>query len=231
MTSISFTCITCRVAFKDADLQRAHYKTDWHRYNLKRKVAELPSVTAEEFQRRVLQQRKTSENVNQNVGKYCEMCKKNFGNLKAYENHLNSKRHKQNEINYNSNENKSQHVQINEIKEQKNNKSEDMVIDENCFVESDVEEVDSDEWDEDTINPIDNNNCIFCLHHSKNLLKNLKHMTEAHSFFIPDVEYCIDIQGLLCYLGEKINEGKRFLIRQKLFCKKIICRIYVHLVQ
>ncbi len=53
----SFTCITCRVAFNDADLQRAHYKTDWHRYNLKRKVAELPPVTAENFQQRVLAQR------------------------------------------------------------------------------------------------------------------------------------------------------------------------------
>ena len=26
-----FTCITCGVAFHDADLQRDHYKTDWHR--------------------------------------------------------------------------------------------------------------------------------------------------------------------------------------------------------
>ena len=60
-----FTCITCRVAFADADLQRAHYKTDWHRYNLKRKVAELPPVTADNFQQRVLAQRaqvRTSHN-------------------------------------------------------------------------------------------------------------------------------------------------------------------------
>ncbi len=55
--SASFTCITCRVAFADAELQRGHYKTDWHRYNLKRKVAELPPVTAENFQQRVLAQR------------------------------------------------------------------------------------------------------------------------------------------------------------------------------
>ena len=52
-----FTCISCRVAFAEAELQRAHYKTDWHRYNLKRKVAELPPVTAENFTERVLAQR------------------------------------------------------------------------------------------------------------------------------------------------------------------------------
>ena len=44
---MSFTCISCHVAFKEANIQREHYKTDWHRYNLKRKVVELPPVTAE----------------------------------------------------------------------------------------------------------------------------------------------------------------------------------------
>jgi pre-60S factor REI1 len=44
-----FTCVTCNVAFDNSDLQRDHYKTDWHRYNLKRKVAELPAVTAHDF--------------------------------------------------------------------------------------------------------------------------------------------------------------------------------------
>ena len=40
-----------------AELQKAHYKTDWHRYNLKRRVADLPPVSAENFQQRVLAQR------------------------------------------------------------------------------------------------------------------------------------------------------------------------------
>ena len=48
------TCITCAVAFQDAEVQREHYKTDWHRYNLKRKVAEFEPVTLENFQQRML---------------------------------------------------------------------------------------------------------------------------------------------------------------------------------
>ena len=47
--------LCCSLA--SAELQRAHYKTDWHRYNLKRKVAELPPVTAEDFTQKVLAQR------------------------------------------------------------------------------------------------------------------------------------------------------------------------------
>lgn len=72
--------------------------------------------------------------------------------------------------------------------------------------DSEIEEVDSDEWD-DVENPIDNNDCPFCLHHSRNFIKNLEHMTIVHSFFIPDIEYCTDMMGLLRYLGEKISEG------------------------
>uniref|UniRef100_A0A6P7GEV8 Cytoplasmic 60S subunit biogenesis factor REI1 homolog 2-like n=1 Tax=Diabrotica virgifera virgifera TaxID=50390 RepID=A0A6P7GEV8_DIAVI len=69
-----------------------------------------------------------------------------------------------------------------------------------------TEEVDSDEWDDVSENPIDNNDCLFCSHHSGNFYKNLDHMTIVHSFFIPDIEYCSDLQGLLRYLGDKISE-------------------------
>ncbi len=51
--SMRFTCLACQVQFKSADEQRDHYHTDWHRYNLKRKVAELPPVSAENFAQRI----------------------------------------------------------------------------------------------------------------------------------------------------------------------------------
>jgi hypothetical protein len=35
----------------------------------------------------------------------------------------------------------------------------------------------------------------------------MTHMTRAHSFFIPDVEYLKDLRGLIKYLGEKITIG------------------------
>ncbi len=36
-----------------------------------------------------------------------------------------------------------------------------------------------------------------------------RHMTEAHSFFIPDPEYLADISGLLEYLGAKVGTSQR----------------------
>lgn len=44
--------------------------------------------------------------------------------------------------------------------------------------------------------------CLFCSHHSKSLLKNVAHMTKVHSFFIPDIEFLVDLRGLIRYFGE-----------------------------
>ncbi|XP_035965117.2 cytoplasmic 60S subunit biogenesis factor ZNF622 [Halichoerus grypus] len=89
----TYTCITCRVAFGDADVQRAHYKTDWHRYNLKRKVADMAPVTAEGFQERVRAQRAVAEQESKGTATYCTVCSKKFASFNAYENHLKSRRH------------------------------------------------------------------------------------------------------------------------------------------
>ncbi|RLV92388.1 Cytoplasmic 60S subunit biogenesis factor REH1 [Spathaspora sp. JA1] len=50
----SFTCNTCGIKFVSAELQRQHMKTEWHRYNLKRRVAQLPSISSEIFAEKIL---------------------------------------------------------------------------------------------------------------------------------------------------------------------------------
>lgn len=56
-----FTCVSCEIRFPSADLQRMHMKTEWHRYNLKRRVAQLPAVPADVFQLKVQQQRSSEK--------------------------------------------------------------------------------------------------------------------------------------------------------------------------
>lgn len=94
---MSYTCISCRVAFTDGDLQRAHYKTDWHRYNLKRKVADMPPVTADNFQERVLAQRAAAEQrvSDAEATEGCAVCSKRFSSVNAFHNHLQSHKHQQ----------------------------------------------------------------------------------------------------------------------------------------
>ncbi|XP_076752094.1 cytoplasmic 60S subunit biogenesis factor ZNF622 [Xylocopa sonorina] len=214
MTS-PFTCITCRVAFRDLEIQRQHYKSDWHRYNLKRKVAELPPVSVEEFQKRVIAQRNKDDKEREEETMNCKVCRKSFNTRNQYENHLLSKKHKEKSAKqsiafditseeFNDDAGPSpdsvNKKATNEVASMKRSR-EDMEID------SDIESLDSDEWMEDAENPVTNNNCLFCNHHSRSLVRNLKHMTVAHSFFVPDPEYCTDIKGLLVYLGEKIFAG------------------------
>ena len=74
--------------------------------------------------------------------------------------------------------------------------------------DEEIEEVDSDEWDEDEeLNDEDvipNMDCLFCTQHSKNTEKNLLHMSENHSFFVPDLEFVADLDGMISYLGAKV---------------------------
>lgn len=200
-----FTCLNCNVKFHNADIQREHYKTDWHRYNLKRKVGDLPPVTAEEFQKRVLQQRASDEQAQQEVSLYCAVCRKQFISEKSHQNHLNSKKHKESvQIAEKNGEHLGDQADI-QMKQKSATKIESQDENEDAMA---VEDVDSDEWDEDFDNPIENHDCIFCGEHSEDLVENVKHMSTVHTFFIPDTEFITDLEGLLLYLGEKVARGK-----------------------
>jgi len=45
------TCICCRIKFETSALQRSHFKTEWHLYNLKRKICDLEPIDLESFDR------------------------------------------------------------------------------------------------------------------------------------------------------------------------------------
>lgn len=52
--------------------------------------------------------------------------------------------------------------------------------------------------------PLSSNSCLFCPHQSSSVELSLEHMTRQHSFFIPDIDYLRDTEGLLACLGEKV---------------------------
>ena len=43
-------CSYCNSTFNDREEQMSHYKTDWHRFNLKQKPRSARHVSAEEFE-------------------------------------------------------------------------------------------------------------------------------------------------------------------------------------
>lgn len=189
------------MAFIDGDGQRDHFRSDWHRYNLKRKVAELPPVSREAFNDLVTQvQSRTQQPTGDAQTKIpCRPCKKTFSNQNAYDNHIKSKKHMEvvssREEEAKNKKNLSHHA---------NHKLEEAEEEEDDDEDMEIEEIDSDEWEGEAVELLD---CLFCSHHANTLEDELHHMTEKHSFFIPELEYCVDVTGLITYLGEKIGCG------------------------
>ena len=150
------------------------------------------------FQHRVLEQRAqvSQQEAIKNLTPYCHYCKKKFGSEKSYENHLPSRKHQENVL---SNPNK--------VLAPKN--SSKVEKEESVAVEDDADEAmedDSDEW-EDEEEAIPMTSCLFCNQKSETLESNLEHMSTYHSFFIPDLEYVVDIEGLMSYIGERVGQG------------------------
>lgn len=48
--------------------------------------------------------------------------------------------------------------------------------------------------------------CLFCAHPSDTFDANMDHMKTEHAFFLPDVEYLVDAQGLVAYLSRKVHD-------------------------
>lgn len=71
-------------------------QSDWHRYNLKRRVATLPPLTSEVFAEKVLANKasQAATAARASFEKRCESCEKTYYSEGAYLNHLNSQKHR-----------------------------------------------------------------------------------------------------------------------------------------
>ncbi|MCJ1474206.1 hypothetical protein MMC13_002864 [Lambiella insularis] len=72
-------------------------RSDWHRYNLKRRVASLPPLSSEIFAEKVLSAQATSSAAAAKASfeRSCSICQKTYYSENAYQNHLGSQKHRQ----------------------------------------------------------------------------------------------------------------------------------------
>lgn len=87
-------CNACNVELADEEAQKEHYRTEWHRYNLRRKVAGVPGVTEALYNLRIealAAEKRKSEG--EKLLYKCNLCDKEYTTLKAHANHLQSKLH------------------------------------------------------------------------------------------------------------------------------------------
>lgn len=91
---MTITCLTCKVLFSSNQQQKEHYKHAWHHYNTSRKIVGLEPITFDLFAKI---QEKREEELNKkrdDLMYFCNVCRKTFSTQPTLDQHLKSKRHR-----------------------------------------------------------------------------------------------------------------------------------------
>lgn len=89
-----FYSTTSGTYFSDKDSLSEHYKSDFHKYNLKRKIAGLPPVTKDWFEARKELLNSSAATTPVQKFWYDPLTKKKFNSENTYTVHINSKKYK-----------------------------------------------------------------------------------------------------------------------------------------
>ncbi len=235
-----YTCNSCAVAFRNSDAQRTHMRSDWHRYNLKRKVAELPPVSSEDYNDKVLAAQATNNAAAASAAfaKVCDTCQKTYYSENAYQNHLASRSHKIRESASirGSTRDTNSVVDSTADSEPRDPVAEaefDQVV--AGMKDTSIQEVpaitrrpsapgpDTEPRADHPMSPaksevpsIPISRCLFCNYDSPNLKLSVVHMAKIHGLFVPEQEFLVDMEGLVRYLQAKIYENSECLYCHKL---------------
>ena len=209
MASALNVCNSCGLVLED-DFVRDHYSSALHHVNLKRRVADIAPLSAAAFEKlRAEKEAKDKEKAEaaEEVLYICDACKKKFHSEGQFNSHNSSKRHRET-------------VQILLAERVAGNAPSVDTKDAGGIDTDAVRLSHSAQGDESqTTLPkagpgeliITAAHCLFCWKDNVSVEASLKHMLDSHSFFVPDVEFCDDLVGLLEYLHAKIIEGRMCL--------------------
>lgn len=189
-------------------------RSDWHRYNLKRRVAQLPPVDEETFRSKV----SVHADGDASVSEPKDRESKKEARRRAKDSIREQKRLLLQSARKSMTEEST--VEISTIQKlELNEKGAVSQEDKLSIPEDNIEEETSQGPSEEDLirkkmeNKVDipPTTCLFCQRkfgsNFATLDENLEHMRLKHGLFIPEKKYLTDLEGLLQYLGEKIGFG------------------------
>jgi len=190
----------------------SHYKSDWHKYNLKRREAGMPMLTFEDFTIRfeaAMALRREREGREERNGR----------------DHLKDKDNRQKKAGGKGSVEKK--ISRRQLRQRERNGDvicpvAPSIVDEES-VKADVTSEEGDAAMEDGVGEevlpptIDPNQSLFDKHISKDVETNVEYMYEKYGFFLPDRECIIELEGLIGYCTEKVKLGHMCLYCQKTF--------------
>ncbi|GJJ68013.1 pre-60S factor REI1 [Entomortierella parvispora] len=196
----STTCLACGIRLPSLETQQQHHKSDWHTYNLKRKMVGLPPVPAEVFSQLVTASREQA-NPAEVPQPECVPCGKKYLSFQAFENHQQSKKHKQIAALYEKKMKKEQEAAAStESEATDSTAAETSTTTTTLNSQSNTTMAAEQKEPSETV-------CLFCSHESEDGLHNYDHMYSVHGFFLPSSERLIDLEGMLEYLAEKLTKN------------------------
>ncbi|SCU80959.1 LAFA_0C02014g1_1 [Lachancea sp. 'fantastica'] len=216
----SYTCNSCALQFSSTRDQRDHMKTDWHSYNLKRRVAQLPPITESTFNSKVktfAEQKEEPESKRQLTKKDIRrkekealLAKKKALLEQARESIISNMQKTQEDV---SEKPEAPAPAVERENEQDKESSEEPEKEENEDLTPDqlAEKLMQEKIDSKVDIPL--NHCLFCSKSASfpDLDAALEHMFKSHGFYIPEQKYLVDKEGLIKYLSEKIGLGNMCL--------------------
>ncbi len=167
-------------------------------YNLKRRIASLPPISEEVFENQVLTL-EAGNDENETTPQFrqvCAACEQQYTNRKAWNAHLKSRNHTQ--------------------KITKLDSKGPILSDDGPSTSVPLSNTHDENEPEDEAEKFSSFQCLFCNAESTSLDSNLSHMSQAHSFFIPDAEYLLDVESFLSYLFVIIS-----IFNECIFCGSI----------
>lgn len=224
--------------FESREALAAHYQTPWHKYNLKRRSAQLPALPYADFEARW------------SAAQAVRNEKKEAGT-----DHLKNKDQKRKISKKRNGDDKDKDVdevagspsgavvrsqvpaydRMKESQTESNNgpilgstHKEMMVEGEQlstteAVVDDDKETAAGEEQDDEEQVEIDPCQSLFDRHVADSAIENAEYLYLTYGFFIPDREFLIDVEGLLGYCQEKIQIGRTCLYCQRQFGSASAC--------
>ena len=178
----TFTCYTAPgVVFASEEELKDHYRSDWHRYNLKRKVAGLAPLPYATFEERAARESERE----------AAQQKKSGTRKQAREER-----------------------RVRKVEAQASNpnsKAADFKATQDMTPEQYMA------YKMEKAAPFDEGSDLFSNHHEPDLHCNLAYMARTHGFYVPHLDYCVDLAGLIRYLQEKVYVGNVVITTNKSF--------------
>lgn len=188
MSSWFSTCPTAPGAtFASVEEYKEHYKTEWHRYNLRRKIAGLEMATLEQFEERLAAAKEAATVTKAPRDSHVKASKREARQK-------NEKRMMKDPVEAYHRQQPARGPEDEVDEEEEEEEEEEAIVAEALATDS-----------------------IFDSKRFESVAESLEYMRNTYSFYLPEVEYLVDVEGCVLHLCQKVKQYRTCLYCERTF--------------